>query len=953
MAESGDQGEQRGSKAKLRSTALLVAVSYYLAALLGSQLSPTGVRYVTFWLPAGVYLAALLVTRRAEWPWVILGALVGNWAFDLSAGTPLILFPVFDVLNTLTALVGAQLFQRFVNRDSSIDNFRDLFGLVWVAALTTGGAGVLGSAALVSMGFANSFIGALLGWWGGCAIAIFVIVPVAVVWFSKSRWVAPPAILIERVWELLLAWSILLSVTIYLLVFDRGIMAPYKGQLFPILLWIGIRFGLHGATLTGFLLSLVFSYLTTHFGVGLSAEELSSGSYVFLLQTYLCVAVLVTIVPALAIAERERALRELKDSEERLRQLAGAAFEAICISENGKIVDGNDQALRMFGLTREEFLGREIFEFIAPEARETVAAAVRENRESAYEHMLLRKDGTRFYGEAQARVVELGGRKLRMTALRDVTDRKRAEAELRASEAVLRQFVKHAPAAIAIMDANMCYVQTSDRWLQDYNLGDTPLIGRSHYDVFPHVPERWKQSHQRVLDGSVERNDEDPFERADGVTEWLQWEARPWRRADGTIAGLIFFTQLITERKRAEEIKLQSERHQRELEAQLRQAQKMEAVGTLAGGIAHDFNNILGAIIAHAELSRLDHPDDLELQSNLGQVLQSSHRAASLVQQILTFSRRQPQERRNISLVPIVREALQMLRSTLPTTIAFDEQIDATVPSVLADATQIHQVVVNLCTNAGHAMRGKQGTLTVRVDLFEHTAPATIAGLALGRYVRLAVQDTGHGVRPDLVQRIFEPFFTTKPAGEGSGLGLAVVHGIVQEHAGAISVTSDPGSGARFTVHLPVGAGTATSLRSPQARIAAGQGQHILLVDDERSLADATSRLLGRYGYRLTVFNDSAEALAAFEAASSSFHLIITDLTMPRMTGPELAVRVRQLSKSIPIILTTGSRTDLSNELAREMGIAEVFVKPLDFPALLAAIRRLLEPSEGSIEAAL
>lgn len=930
--------------------AAFFSLAYLLSAVVGSHLSPPSTHYVSFWLPAGVYLSALLITRRRHWHWMIVAAFCANVCFDLYLATPIALIACFFVINTLQAVLGALTFQRFVSAESTLTDFRDLFGLAWVSTLSTGLGALGGATTLGLFGASGSFVEAALGWWGSCAMATFVVVPGAVVWLSRQGINWPPLEMRKRAWELLLLWAALLSLLEYFLVVDRGIMAPYKAALFPLLLWIGVRFGLHGATVTSLLVSLVSAYWTTHFAVGLSEEDLRAGSYVLVLQTFLCSATLVTLVPAIAINARERALRELKDSEERFRQLAGAAFEAIVISERGKVIDCNDQALRLFGTTREAFLGRQVLEFVAEEMRELVAGAVKDQKELTYEHVLLRSDGTPFHGEAQARVVHEGSRVLRMTALRDVTDRRRAEAELRASEAVLRQFVKHAPAAIAIMDQNLRYLQASDRWLHDYQLEGQDIIGKTHYEVFPGLPDRWKEIHQRVLAGAVEQSDEDPFEREDGRTDWLQWEARPWHNANGSVAGLIFFTQVITERKEAEAARIKNEEKRRELEAQLRQAQKMEAVGTLAGGIAHDFNNILASIIAHAELVRLDYTNDPELQSNLAQVLQASHRAASLVQQILTFSRRQPQERRSLQIYPIVREALQMLRSTLPTTIEFRERFSSALPNVMADATQIHQVVVNLCTNAGHAMRGRQGVLTVSLESFEHTEAEAIVALPLGRYVRLSVQDTGHGMNEELVQRVFEPFFTTKAPGEGSGLGLAVVHGIVQEHRGLITVTSRVGEGTLFVIYLPATESAVVRPAQQKERPAMGQGQHILLVDDERALAEATSKLLSRYGYKLTVFNDSPTALSAFQAAHDSFDMLITDLTMPGMTGPELARQVRAVSPNLPIILTTGSRNDLTVELAREMGILEVFIKPLDYPALLNAIRRLLSTSVSPAE---
>lgn len=378
---------------------------------------------------------------------------------------------------------------------------------------------------------------------------------------------------------------------------------------------------------------------------------------------------------------------------------------------------------------------------------------------------------------------------------------------------------------------------------------------------------------------------------------------------------------------------------QQQLESQLRHTQKLEALGTLAGGIAHDFNNILGAIISFTELARMDHPRDAELQENLGEVLKASNRAVGLVRQILAFSRRQQQERKAIALVPVVREVLQLMRSTLPVTIEIHADLPDHLPPLLADSTQIHQVLMNLCTNAGHAMRGQKGRLTVSVER-ANEMPEPLRSQSPGGFLCLTVSDTGHGMNAATLARIFDPFFTTKGPGEGTGLGLAVVHGIIQEHGGDIAVESEPGKGTTFRVLLPV-ADTQVLFQLPESGGApVGQGQRVLFVDDEVALAEGARRLLGRQGFQVVAVSRPEEALALFERAPDSFCSVLTDLTMPTMTGVELAQRLLRLRPGLTVFIMTGHAGELTVEAARAQGIADLILKPLDY---LALARKLAE----------
>ncbi|MCP4220016.1 MAG: response regulator [bacterium] len=381
------------------------------------------------------------------------------------------------------------------------------------------------------------------------------------------------------------------------------------------------------------------------------------------------------------------------------------------------------------------------------------------------------------------------------------------------------------------------------------------------------------------------------------------------------------------------------------LQQQLTQSQKMEAIGTLAGGIAHDFNNILGVIIGYVEMALEDLEEDSLVGRNLRQVDIAANRAKELVRQILTFSRRGELEQKPITLAVIVNEALKLLRATLPATVIIRQDILAESEIVLADSTCIHQVVMNLCTNAAHAMRENGGTLYVRLDdiYLDGEKVKEYSDLAEGRYLELIVEDSGHGIHPAVVKRIFEPFFTTKNPGEGTGMGLAVIHGIVKGHGGDIVVKSEPGKGAAFHVLLPVVKEEKDATVDALCAYPFGSGERILLVDDEVPLVEMGRLMLESLGYTVTAKDNAREALDVFLAAPEDFDLLVTDRTMPLLTGIQLIREVRKQRPDIPVIFCTGSARPLAEEHARDAQIDRFLLKPINKSDLANAVREVLD----------
>jgi nitrogen-specific signal transduction histidine kinase/ActR/RegA family two-component response regulator len=394
----------------------------------------------------------------------------------------------------------------------------------------------------------------------------------------------------------------------------------------------------------------------------------------------------------------------------------------------------------------------------------------------------------------------------------------------------------------------------------------------------------------------------------------------------------------ITEQRKAEEARVS-------MEVQMRQAQKLEALGQLAGGIAHDFNNILTGVLAYTELAVLDSAEPAAVRQHLAEVSKAGHRARELVRQILAFSRQQVQARTPLRPHPIVTEAVSLLRSSLPSTIDMVTTIDPRAPVILADATQIHQIVMNLCTNAAQAMRDRTGKLEVHLQAM-HVDAATsagIRGLQPGFYATITVSDTGHGMDEETLKRSFEPFFTTKGPGEGTGLGLAVVHGIVEDHDGAITVESKVGVGTTFRIFFPEHVALELPAAAEPAALSRGRGERVLFLDDEQMTADSACQLLRHLGYDVTEFTDPRAAVNAFTAAPDSFDLVVTDLTMPRYTGVEVARQMLAVRPNLRVLLASGYSGTWTPDKLRGIGLRALVPKPLTSAGLAAAVRNALD----------
>ncbi|RJP86130.1 MAG: response regulator [Desulfobacteraceae bacterium] len=516
---------------------------------------------------------------------------------------------------------------------------------------------------------------------------------------------------------------------------------------------------------------------------------------------------------------------------------------------------------------------------------------------------------------------------------------KRIESEnaLRQSQEKYQSLVENIVIGVSLLDPDMKILAMNrqmKQWFNDADLSEKPVC----YSVFNNPPKdapcECCPVARTLKDGLVHESVTE-MQTNTGMKHFRLLSS-PVKDVAGNVVSVIEMVEDISEHAKAEKEKSQ-------LMELLQQSQKMEAIGTLAGGIAHDFNNILSSVIGYTELALDDMEKGSMTAENLNEVLIAGNRAKELVGQILDFSRQSETAKQPIQIKLIAKEVLKMLKASFPSTIEIRQQLDSGA-FVFADPTQIHQVIMNLCTNAGHAMRNYGGRM--EVTLADMSIDAETFGkfstLAPGPYVRLTLSDTGHGISESIINRIFDPFFTTKPKGEGTGMGLSVVHGIVKSHGGDITVRSAPGKGTTFDVFFPVLTKQVTATDVEHNEPLKGGTEHILLIDDEPSIVKMEKRILENLGYRITSTNSSVEALAIFSSDPERFDLVISDLTMPQMTGDVLATHLKHIRPDIPVILCTGLSSPVTDTAIKDIGISALLTKPVLKRQMAHAVREAL-----------
>lgn len=679
------------------------------------------------------------------------------------------------------------------------------------------------------------------------------------------------------------------------------------------------------------------------------------------------------------ITRRRQAEEALRAERARLRAILDSIPLGVWIADiSGRIIENNKQAKIIWGesmpnpkMTSEYGLFKGWWPGTGVELRAedwALYRALRNGETIIGEEVDIRRfdgtSGTVLNNAAPVRDTEgqiIGG----VVIQQEITERKRAEEALRKSEERLSALITATSEVLFRTSLDWSEIQRLDAGF----LSDEPSPYREWAQKYIHPDEQARviAAIQEAVTKKASFELEHRFRRRDGTWGWTFSRAIPIIGTKGEIVEWFGATTDITARKQYEEElarsrdvlerlvrertdelrsaydRLVAESKQRQqVEEQLVQSRKMEAVGTLAGGIAHDFNNMLAVIIGNAELAQ-DEPDERH-EHEIEQILKASYRARDLVKQILTFSRRSDRTAKPLALSPIVKETVKLLRGSLPSTIRIDAEIASKADTVLGDPTQVQQVLVNLASNSAFAMRDEGGTLSIRLSdiLLRENDVKPDPKMEPGRYLKLEVEDTGSGMTEEVRNRIFDPFFTTKEQGEGTGMGLAMVFGIVRDMQGVIIVESSPGEGSRFTVFLPALEELASEEEHEPGLLPKGNGR-ILLVDDEPLVLEVVSTTLERLGYRVTCAGSGRKALEIFQAAPHEFDLLITDHVMPEMTGLRLAETVLGIRKQMPVILFTGYSETVSAEKAKASGVKEFIMKPVVKKDLAEAVRRVLD----------
>ncbi len=523
----------------------------------------------------------------------------------------------------------------------------------------------------------------------------------------------------------------------------------------------------------------------------------------------------------------------------------------------------------------------------------------------------------------------------------EIEERMKAEDAIRESEVKFRNIIEKSLDGIILVDEKGSIIEWNSGQETIYGVKRAMVAGKKIWDVqFQHEPREkrvdenykeiknlWENFLKTGINPFQNKEQVSKIERPDGQLKDIQQLYFTIETDKGKGFMMACTTRDITSRL--------------VMEKQLIQSQKMEAMGTLAGGIAHDFNNILGGIIGYTELAVRTLDKKSPVQKYLKQVLTASKRASDLVKQILIFSRRETKEKEPVQMSLIAKEAIKLLRSSLPATIEIVSKIEDNKSFILADPTQIHQVIMNLCTNAAHAMKDKGGIMEVRLNN-ETVEPGLYKELKAGPHLRLSISDTGHGIKQELMDKIFEPFFTTKQAEEGTGMGLAVVHGIVKSHNGNMSVYSKEGEGTTFSILFPIVVDVIHKQEKQEEEIQGGN-ERILLVEDDSSLAEAEKKLFEELRYNVTKVTSGIEAFEIFRKVPDRFDIIISDYSMPKMTGGELISKIRSFNPDIPVILCTGFSDVITSSKARSLGIGDIIMKPIELGQIAKSIRKLLE----------
>ena len=916
---------------------LLAGIAYYASARVGYALAiPHGI--VTLWPPSGMVLGILLLCEYADWPPILIGAFVGGMVSDLHSGFSLGFALSAAVANTSESILAAWVVTSRLGPRVRLDNLRAVLVFMIAAPVASNAATAVLGAITINHGFHGPFAHAWMVWWVGDGLGMLSVTPVVLGLAglpSRPR-LARPGVLIEAA---LLSAALVAGAVISLGSHYEWALRTGPYALFPLLFWASLRFGPVGAAAASFVLAGIAIVNAAH-GVGPFVGPEDSGLVVAVrVYVYLSLASLSSLIPAAVIRERHRAVRAMHASEERYRQLFETNPQPTWVYDvdDLRFLAVNQAAIDLYGYSRDEFLAMTLRDIRPPETVPLLDGVVKGlARNERVEGSLARhrrKDGVRMDVEIFSRALEFDGHHARLVLANDVTERERMERTLRESEERFREMAEHIQEAFFVVELpSWRPVYASPTWATIWGrpIEDAadPAIWFS--SIHPEDQELMRESQQGVLCG--ERRDTTfRVVRPNGEVRWVLGRSFPVRDETGEVRRMVGVATDVTEMRRVQE--------------QFVQAQKMEAVGRLAGGVAHDFNNHLTVILSWSAMLAEAHGWNEDERDQLQQISAAGERAAGLTRQLLAFSRKQVLSPRVLDLNALLTDSHGFLRRLIGEDVEICTALDPAIGAVRADPGQVEQVIMNLVVNARDAMPGG-GSITLSTAAVAAAAVMEREGRAppSGGYVAMSVRDTGVGMDAATKAHIFEPFYTTKGLGNGTGLGLATVYGIVDQSGGFVQVDSTPGSGSVFTIYWPVADvepiedySTAISRRDVRGV------ESILVVEDEQPIREIAREILTSSGYRVHMAASGDQALALAATLESRIHLLLTDVIMPGMSGPELAERLTAIRPDLQVLFMSGYTDDMLVRHGALNGEARVLQKPFTPRLLTEYVRDALD----------